>query len=439
MLLSIYLQKIARIHNPWFGSSTFWPVKSSTKIENVSITVSQLRPAEKRIMKDTKRAFSLTLKLRVAAVIVIASAVSLLTAQAPSRFVGVIAAINGNTLTIKTHSGQTYQVVVPATAPISRIEPGQRDLRSAATIHLSDLSVGDRALVNLDPSSPGGQLQAAQIVAVKEADVARKQEMEREDWQRNGVGGMVKSVDPATGIILLTSGGGALTKTVTIHTTNATILKRYAPGSEEYAAALPAPITDIHSGDQLRARGTKNADGTVLDAEEVVSGSFRNISGRISSLDEANSTLTVKDLATKKQVTIHIASQTHMRRLPDRMAQILAARLKEGTSSGGQGYAARNGAGGAQQRTSGGERGEGQGEGRNGDLQQILNRAPTIQFSELKKGEAIMLVSTEGTSDVTAITLLAGVEPLLESPDASRNLLSDWSMGNSAGATEATQ
>jgi hypothetical protein len=65
------------------------------------------------------------------------------------------------------------------------------------------------------------------------------------------------------------------------------------------------------------------------------------------------------------------------------------------------------------------------------DMQQVLSRAPAIQLSDLKKGEAVMLVSTQGASDVTAITLLAGVEALLEAP-ASQNLLSNWSMNSSA-------
>ena len=50
-----------------------------------------------------------------------------------------------------------------------------------------------------------------------------------------------------------------------------------------------------------------------------------------------------------------------------------------------------------------------------------------------------MLVATDGSSEVTAITLLAGVEPLLEAPVASQNLLSNWSMGASAGAGDTAQ
>jgi len=66
----------------------------------------------------------------------------------------------------------------------------------------------------------------------------------------------------------------------------------------------------------------------------------------------------------------------------------------------------------------------------------MLNRAPTIQLADLQKGEAVMLVSTQGANDVTAITLLAGVEPLLEAPAASQNLLSNWSMGSGGGGAE---
>jgi hypothetical protein len=392
------------------------------------------------------------------------AATALAGAQAPSRFVGTITAISGNTLTVKTDADGERQVVVPAGAPIKRIAPGEKDLNAADTIQFSDLAIGDRALVKLDPNAPAGASEALQIVAVKQADVALKQQKDREDWQRRGVGGLVKSTNADSGVILLTSGSGATAKTITVHTTKATMLKRYAPASVRFDAALPAPIEAIHTGDQLRARGTKNADGTEITAEEVISGSFRNISGTVASLDPEGSTLVVKDLATKKLVTIHITADAQMRRLPDRMAQMLAARLKGATGSGAgagggnaqpptaAGAAPQRGgagqwngsgtgqAGGVSQWSVGSGQGEGQWAGSGGqagqwggqgggDPQQMLNRAPTIQFGDLKKGEAVMLVSTEETAEVTAITLLAGVEPLLEAPAASRDLLANWSVG----------
>ncbi len=383
---------------------------------------------------------------------------SIAAAQASSRFVGTITAISGNSLTVKPDTGEVRQVAVPAEAAIKRIAPGQKDLSTAETIQFSELAVGDRVLVKLGPDATAGTSQALQIVAVKQADVALKQQKDREDWQRRGVGGLVKSVDSAGGVIVLTSGIGSTARTITVRTTKTTMLKRYAPASVSFDAVQPAPIDAIHPGDQLRARGTKNADGTQFDAEEVVSGTFRNISGTITSLDPASSTLVVKDLVTKKQVTIHITTDAQMRRLPDRMAQMLAARFKAstdpGTSAGAAGgsagtgqpastYSPQNQRSGAGQWNNGGaQAGGGQGSGAAGgqgagDPQQMLGRAPAIQLADLKKGDAVMLVSTEGETDVTAITLLAGVEPLLEAPAASQSLLNNWSLNSGSGAADA--
>jgi hypothetical protein len=393
---------------------------------------------------------------------------TLASAQAPKPFRGTITAISGNTLTVKTDSDWVQQVNVPSTAVILRIAPSEKDLSAAVTIAFSDLETGDRVLVKLDPDAAGPTAQALRIVAIKQADLALKQQKDLQDWQLRGVGGLVKSVDAAAGVIVLSSGSGTTAKTITVHTTKATKLKRYASASARIDLALPAPIDAVHAGDQLQARGTKNADGTEIAAEEVVSGAFRNISGTIVSLDAAGSTLVVKDLATKKPVTLHITSETQMRRLPDRMAQMLAMRFKgrsgsndttqsqydasnssqrggAGRGGGGQGGSGSwNDQGGGQ--TGGNGRWGAQGSGSepassgsspNGDMQQMLNRLPAIQLADLKKGEAVMLVSMDGATGITAVTLWAGVEPLLVAPAASRDLLSNWSMNSGAGAAEA--
>ncbi len=386
---------------------------------------------------------------QLAVLTMVALTVPMLMAQAVSRFVGTVTAISGETMTVKTDDGNVRQVTVPSTAVLKRVEPGQKDLSAAATIQLGDLETGDRVLVKLNTEATGQMPEAAQIVTIKRGDVAQKQQQDREDWQLHGVGGLVKSIDPASSNIVLTTGAGPTAKMVTVHVTKATVLKRYAPASVRFDLAQPAPMGAIQVGDQLRARGTKNADGTELDATEVVSGSFRNIAGTVTSLDPASSTLVVKDLATKKQVTIHITLDAQMHNLPEMMARMIAARLK-GTVAAPPGGAPGPGAGqrsgngppggagspGAQAGGSGRWAGAGRGQS-GGDMQQVLNRAPVIQFADLKKGEAVMLVSTADAGDVTAITLLTGVEPLLEAPEASKNLLSNWSMGSGGGGGEA--
>ncbi len=271
-------------------------------------------------------------------------------AQTPAQFLGSVTAINGTTLTVKPDAGDTRQVDVPSSASLKRVAPGQKDLSTAADMTFGELATGDRVLVKTDPNATGPNGVALRIIAIKQADVAAKQAKEREDWASRSVGGLVKSVDAASGVILVTSGAGPTAKTITVNTSKATVLKRYAPASIDYDAATPAAIDAIHPGDQLKARGTKSADGNQIAAEEVVSGTFRNISGAISSIDPTAATFTLKDLATKKTVTIHVPKDALMRRLPDMMARMLAARLS-GASANGAGaraaYAPPPGAGAA--------------------------------------------------------------------------------------------
>ena len=378
-----------------------------------------------------KKRFPFLIAQAAAGLALLAGAV-VICAQAPKPIQGTITVIDSNTLSVKSDANGVTQIEVPSTAAILRIAPGAKDLSAAAKIQFSDLAVGDRVMVTPDPKATGATAQALRIIAMKQSDLAQKQQKDREDWQLRGAGGLVKSVDAAGGVIVLSSGSGATAKTITVHTTKATVLKRYAPASVRFDEAKPAPIDAIHEGDQLRARGTKNADGTEIAAEDVVSGSFRNIAGTVISLDAASATLVVKDLATKKPVTIKIAAETQMLRREERMAQMLAMRLKGG-AAGANG----NGAAGA-------PRSGGMGSGRSGgmggggfDPQMMLNRAPAIHLSDLKKGDAVMLVATDGTTEVAAITLLAGVEPLLEAPAATQNLLSNWSLNSGSGAAES--
>ncbi|HEX7727623.1 MAG TPA: hypothetical protein VF392_01205 [Terracidiphilus sp.] len=344
-------------------------------------------------------------------VLLLALAVMPAFGQPPARFLGTVMTLNGNHLTVRTDNGQAYDVQVASTTAIKRIEPGQKDLSTAQDMTLADVAVGDRVLVKVDPNSTATPPEAVQIIAVKQSDVVKLHLKEREDWQLHSVGGLVKSVDPVAGVIVVSSGAGPTLKTITIHTSPTTIIRRYAKDSVRYADATPAPLTAIVVGDQLRARGKHNEANTEMTADEVVSGTFRNVSGLITAVDATAGTFEVKDLISKKAVTIHIEPNTQMRRLPEQMARFLSMRLKETAPTA----------------SPAGEHMRGQ--GGPADLQMLLNHTPAITLQDLKKGDAVMLVSTAGDNDVNAITLLAGIELLLEAPEASRNLLSSWSMG----------
>jgi len=109
---------------------------------------------------------------------------------------------------VKTDAGLERKVTVPDGIKIQRIAPGEKDLSKAAVIQFADLAVGDRVLVRIAPAPTTDPVTAISIIAIPQADLAQKQQQERDEWQRNGVGGLVKSVDAGTGIVVITSGAG---------------------------------------------------------------------------------------------------------------------------------------------------------------------------------------------------------------------------------------
>jgi hypothetical protein len=373
--------------------------------------------------------------------------------------VGTIKSISGNSLVLTSDAGAEINVDVRDSTKIARISPGQKDLKDAQTIALTDLQIGDRVLVRSKAGDDPKTFSATTIVAMKKADIAEKQSHERDEWQKSGVGGLVNNVDAAGSLISITTPSLREKKTVAVHVTKDTILRRYAPGSVKFDEATPAPLGEIHPGDQLRARGEKNADGSELTAKEIVSGSFRNISGTISSLDSAQNIITVHDLATKKNVTVKMTSESQLRKLSAPMAQRIAQRLNgAGGANNDQGASASPGAaaptakepatGAAQTPGDFGGRGRGMGGGAGGpggggamDLQQMISRMPASTITDLQKGDAVMLVGTEADGNaVTAITLLAGVEPILQgSPNGgASSILSPWSLSGAPGGEAGT-
>jgi hypothetical protein len=298
---------------------------------------------------------------------------------------------------------------------------------------LKDLQPGDRVLVLGKLAEDGKSVNATSVIAMKKTDIADKQAHDREEWQKHGVGGLVNGIDAAAGTITIATAAAGDKKNVVIHFSKDTVLRRYAPDSTKFDDAKPAPLDQIQTGDQLRARGARSADGAELTADEIVSGSFRNIAGTISSIDAGAGTLSVMDLDTKKNVTVKITAESQLRKLPPQMAQRIAMRLKGG---GADAPSASAPAAQPANAPTGGAGGAGRGGGAT-DLQQAIGRMPAATLSDLQKGDAVMIVATQGTKDagVTAITLLGGVEPILvASPkDAASTILSPWSLSGGGG------
>ncbi len=365
--------------------------------------------------------------------------------------VGTIRSISGDSLTLATDSGTELKVQIPSDVKVLQVPPGSKDLRQANAIPLSNLQTGDRILVRGKPGADPSSFTAATIIAMKKADIAVKLEKDREEWQRHGIGGLVDSVDPAQNAIMLKTLTATGAKDVTVHVGKTTILRRYAPGSVNFDEATVAPITDIKPGDQLRARGSRSADGAEFTADEVVSGSFRNIAGIVVSVNGASGTLTVDDLVTKKPLQLKVSAESQMRKLPQPVAQRIAIQLKgNGPPPNGSAPPANQPGGtpppnageapGANSGNTGMTGAPRNGNG-SGDLQQMLSHLPAAPLSDFQKGDAVMVVATSGTEDgaPTVITMLGGVEPILQasSKEQAASILSPWSL-NQGGAEPGT-
>jgi hypothetical protein len=373
-------------------------------------------------------------------------------APAAKRVIGAIKSISGNDLVLIPDSGSEIHVLVQDTTRILRVEPGEKNLKNATPIQLADLQVGDRILVGGTASADAKALLAASIVAMKHADVESLHQKQEQDWQKRGLGGVVDGVDSSTGTITLSQTGFTGKKIIAVHTSKDTVVRRYAPDSVKFEDAKPSTLQEIHPGDQLRARGNRNAEGTEISADEIVSGTFRNLAGTVNSVDASGGTLSVHDLLSKKNVEVKITADSQLRQLPPEMAQRIAMRLKRSAAGGapstrpasdasstsgnaGESRPAQSQAGNAD--TPSGPRGAGMRPGGAPDFQQMLSRMPAVSLADLHKGEAVLVLTTAGApgSEGTAITLLSGVEPILQAaPGGGQGtFLSPWNLGGAPG------
>jgi hypothetical protein len=380
------------------------------------------------------------------------------------RRVGAIKAISGTTITLTPDSGADLSVTLQPNARIVRIAPGEKDLKNATPIQAQDLHVGDRILVSGKASDDNASVVASSVVVMTHTDLEAKHQQDLQDWQKRGVGGLVSAVDPAAGTVTISVVSFAGKKNIVVRSSKSTVIRRYAPDSVKFDDAKASTLQEIQPGDQVRARGEKNADGTEVAADEIVSGSFRNVAGTVNSVDASSSTISVHDLLSKKNITVKVTADSQLRHLPPEIAQRIAARLKGGASGagtsggapggdsgqsaspgqngGGQSGTGAGSTGGTQQgsgsRSYGGSGRSGAGSG-NFDLQQMLSRMPAGSLTDLHKGDAVLVVSTEGSDGTgTAIQLVSGVEPILQAaPGAGQAMmLAPWSLGGApAGDT----
>jgi len=314
---------------------------------------------------------------------------------------GVVSELKAETrqVTVTTAAGSIVVVALSDRTSFMRIPPGEKTKDKFIKIAQTDFTLGDSVFARGRMSEDRKSLPALEFYVMSKGDIAEKKERERSEWTKRGIAGTVSAINTETKEISVDSRTAEGPKPIIITVSGDTRFRRYAPDSVRFSDAQPGVFADVKAGDQLRALGSKSADGSRFTPEEIVSGSFQTISGTITEVDAEKKEIKIKDLQSQQAVTIAVIKDSSMRRLTPEMIAALTAPAKG-----------------------------------SGDLQEMFDQLPAFALQDLKPGDSILISSTKGADHarVTAIAVVNGVGPLLQNKQTGRataNSLGAMSLG----------
>ena len=336
---------------------------------------------------------------------------------------GDVISVDAGKIMLQTKDGE-LSVSLSEKTEYKRVPADNPSVKAAVAATFAEIGTGDKLMVLGMISEDRKTLPAKSVYLMTKSDIAGRQAKEKEKWSTRGMSGKVMTVNPDTKQITVEVRGLMGSTSVVLTPKTEAKYRRYAPNSVKYSEAVTSSFADLKAGDMLRAVGDKSADGVSFAAEEILTGAFQTVAGTVKSVDVAKNEVVITDLQSKKDVTVELGSASLLKKFPEQMAQMMAARQS------GMGGAA--GPGGQQQTrpangAGGGQPGAGQGGGGfggprgGGGVDEMLDRFPNITAADLKVGDMIAVSSSKGTNldRITAIKLLAGVEPFIRAAQMS--------------------
>lgn len=323
-------------------------------------------------------------------------------AQDTGSLIGTAGEISSSALTLESESGTTQSIRVSASTDYLAVQPGQEDLREARKIEWREIKPGDRLLIKYSRASDGA-LNALRVICISTTDLEKAQTEQQSDWVRNGTRGVVERIDTAARVIWLRSRSKSSQPQVRIHVGNDATVRHYSVFSLRFDLAEASSFDQIQEGDQLRAKGTLNADHTFLEAALVYFGTFQSIAGTITSVDLPNARLSVKDIKAKRTFTFSFRPNADIRVLPAAVANSVATALHL------------------------------QSTGSNQDLRDKLDKSAVVHLDALKPGVTILIVASGANHSLLALKILAGIEPIFQSSADASSLITDWALNSTSG------
>jgi ribosomal protein L24 len=338
----------------------------------------------------------------------------------PSVISGDVSSISSEKIVLKTKDGD-IEAVLSGNTQYFRVPPENPTPKAAVAATFSEIGVGDKLLVTGILSDDKRTIPAKSVYLMSKSAIAERQAKEKEEWRTRGTIGKVVNFNPQTNVITISTRSLAGEKTIAVKPKDNAEFYRYAPDSIEFSKATKSKISDIEPNDEIRILGDKNADGSEIQAERIVTGAFKTNGGTIKEINIEKNEIIISDFQTKKDIAIAISDFSILKQFPAEMAQRMAQFQMAG---GGQG--------GFRPPTQGNQQptpqqnpqtprptpnGMGQGGGfRAGGGGIDDSRFPSIKISDLKVGEMIGVLSTKNPdpSRIKAIKLFSGVEPFIK-------------------------
>ncbi len=350
---------------------------------------------------------------------------------------GEVTSVGSGNIVLQTKDG-AIELVLSDKTEYKRVPPETPTLKAAIPSNLSEIGVGDKLLVTGLVAADKKTIPAKAIYLITKADISQKQTKEQDEWRTRGIAGRVTAFNPQTNVLSVSVRGFTGEKTVLVTPNKTAQFYRYAPDSVKFSEAKKGVVSDIEIGDAIRALGDKNADGSAITAEKIISGAFKTVGGTITAINSEKNEITINDFQTKKPVTIVISDASVLKQFPAEMAQRMA-QFQGGGGPGGF-RPPTQGNGQTPQQTPPTQNPNGQGggfRGGGGNIDEMIERFPAVKITDLKVGEMIAVSSTKSAdpSRVKAIKLLSGVEPFIRMQQTAGGGQGGRGAGGNAGFT----
>jgi hypothetical protein len=324
-----------------------------------------------------------------------------------------------NVIGMKTETGD-LTVIISSKTVYKKLLPENPSPVAAVASSLSEIGIGDKIVISAFLSDDKTKATARTVYLMTKADISKKDQSNIEKWKTKSITGKVVLVNEPAKEITVAVKTPTGDKNVVLSTFTNTIYKRFSEDSLDFKDAKIESFSDVKTGDQIRAIGEKNADGSVLKAEEIVTGGFKQIIGKITAINPQTNEITVQEFAEKqgKTTVVALKNTSLLRKFPEEYVQPTLMKMM-GTASNNGATTVRppnNSTPKPPQTTPSPTPTP-----NNGSVQideNMFEKFQPVTLSELKIGDTIATLcpNKAGLSKFTAIRLLSGMEWLAAIP-----------------------